>query len=44
MIKIRNKVGNNSFLGLWLDFSFTNFLDFNCDGYTTMELYRRARV
>jgi hypothetical protein len=31
------------FLGLWLDFCFTNFLDFNCDGYYDGELYRRAR-
>ena len=30
-------------LGLWLDFCFTNFLDFNCDGYYDGALSARAR-
>ena len=29
-------------LGLWLDFCFTNFLDFNCDGYYDGALSARA--
>ena len=30
-------------LGLWLDFCFTNFLDFNCDGYYDGALSAGAR-
>jgi len=30
-------------LWLWLDFCFTNFLDFNCDGYCDGPLSARAR-
>ena len=30
-------------LGLWLDFCFTNFLDFNCDGHYDGALSAGAR-
>ena len=31
-------------LGLWLDFCFTNFLDFNCNGYYDGALSERERA